>query len=311
VREHPKTFIRQFIPVFILAILLGMLTWLMLFKNNATVPEKLPAETATGIASITAQPTAALSFPSAVVATVAPPTATLSPTIEVVASPTPEPAPETLPAIAEELRGLITHGDRAGSKVALTFDVCQAEGELSGYDANIVQILSETNTPATFFLGGEWIRDHPANARELADNPLFQLGNHSWSHADLTSITSDQIEQEIALAQDELYKLNNRRNTLFRLPYGFFNDQVLKIIGDDGLYTIQWEVVSGDPDPNVSAAAMIDWVLQQVQPGSIIIMHANGRGWHTAEALPTIIQSLHDKGFTPVTIAELLNIPGP
>jgi peptidoglycan-N-acetylglucosamine deacetylase len=210
-----------------------------------------------------------------------------------------------------EQRRLITHGDRTTYMVALTFDICQAEGEISGYDAEIVRVLIEHNVSATFFLGGAWIRDHPENAQELASNPLLELGNHSWSHADFSEIDAQKMYQEIQLAQEQLANLTGRQNYLFRLPYGFYTEDALDFIGENGLHTIQWDVVSGDPDPNITAPVMVDWVLQQVQPGSIIIMHANGRGWHTAEALPDIIKSLRAQGYTLVKVSNLLGITPP
>jgi peptidoglycan/xylan/chitin deacetylase (PgdA/CDA1 family) len=77
------------------------------------------------------------------------------------------------------------------------------------------------------------------------------------------------------------------------------------------MYAVQWDVVSGDPVPNITAEHLRDWVLDQVQPGSIIIMHANGRGWMTAEALPGIIQALEQEGYTFVTISRMIEIPYP
>jgi peptidoglycan-N-acetylglucosamine deacetylase len=294
-RNNPKSFATWFLIIFIPIIFMVAFFWWLIYVNRqltspATIKTEAPAQE---IGTPTASQTIELPTPAA----------TETPTIEPTQS-----APQPL---AQDQRGLITNGNRADNKIALTFDVCQAEGELSGYDAGIVRILTETNTPATFFLGGEWIRDHESNARELANNPLFQLGNHSWSHADFSKISAEQMAQEIGLAQDMLSKLTGRQNNLFRLPYGFYNAEALKMLGDDGLYTIQWEIESGDPDPNIDAAAMTPWVLQQAQSGSIIIMHANGRGWHTAEALPGIIKTLRERGYTLVTISELLNIPGP
>jgi peptidoglycan-N-acetylglucosamine deacetylase len=213
-----------------------------------------------------------------------------------------------LPPITDSYPGLITNGDRSEYKISLTFDVCQAEGDLAGYDSEIIRVLNETQTPATFFLGGEWMRDHQAETLELASNPLFELGNHSWSHLDLSSLTPDEMKQEILLAQQYMYNLLGYQTNLFRLPYGTYNEDTLKVLRENGLYAIQWDNVSGDPDPNIDAERMTDWVLQQVQPGSIIIMHANGRGWHTAEALPAIIKSIRQQGYILVTISELLNI---
>lgn len=214
----------------------------------------------------------------------------------------------SLPPIPESSRALNTNGDRSEYKVALTFDVCQSEGDLAGFDTAIIQVLNETKTPATFFLGGLWMRDHQKETIELSNNPLFELGNHSWSHKDFSAITNDEMQKEILLTQQFMYNLVGYQTNLFRLPYGTYTDESLNIINDQGLYIIQWDDVSGDPDPNVNAENMTSWVLQQVQPGSIIIMHANGRGWHTAEALPRIIQSLNEQGYAIVTVSELLKI---
>jgi peptidoglycan/xylan/chitin deacetylase (PgdA/CDA1 family) len=214
----------------------------------------------------------------------------------------------TVSPVSPAPSGLITNGDRTEFKIALTFDVCQREGDLAGFDTEIIRVLNETQTPATFFLGGQWIRDHPQETQQLASNPLFELGNHSWSHLDFSAITRDEMNSEVLLAQQEMNKLGYQTN-LFRLPYGTYTDEALQIIAENGLYVIQWDVVSGDPDPNIDAERMTNGVLQQVQPGSIIIMHANERGWHTAEALPGIIQSLRQQGYEIVTIPDLLRIP--
>jgi peptidoglycan/xylan/chitin deacetylase (PgdA/CDA1 family) len=218
------------------------------------------------------------------------------------------PTQEFPSVIPERLRGLLTNGNRNENKIALTFDLCETEGDVAGYDSQIIQILNKTQTPATLFLGGLWMRDHQAETLELASNPLFELGNHSWSHADFSTISRDEMDQQILLAQQTMYDLLGYETNLFRLPYGTYTDEALNAINDQGLYIIQWDDVSGDPDPDIDAKEMTAWVLQQAQPGSIIIMHANGRGWHTAEALPRIIASLREQGYTLVTITELLDL---
>ena len=231
-----------------------------------------------------------------------------SPQIPIASSIPTLPVWSPLHPISDDNRGLLTNGNRSEQKVSLTFDVCQREGDLAGYDAEIVRILSETQTPATFFLGGLWMRDHQAETLVLANNPLFELGNHSWSHLDFSVITPEEMDKEILLTQQYMFELLGYQTNLFRLPYGTYNETSLNVIGENGLYTIQWDVVSGDPDPNINADSMTKWVLHQVNSGSIIIMHANGRGWHTAEALPVIIQTLRQNGYTLVTVSELLSI---
>jgi len=199
----------------------------------------------------------------------------------------------------------VCHGSRAKPLVALTFDACQTR-KLTGYDAKIVQILKETHTPATFFLGGRWMETHEEATKQLAQEPRFELGNHTYLHPHLTRLTDPEIREELAKTQAVMQKLTGRQARLFRAPYGEYDQRVLRIAKELGLTTIQWDVVSGDPDPEVSAAKMIETVTRECRNGSIIIMHANGRGWHTAEALPGILRRLRKAGYRFVTVSELL-----
>src|SRR5262249_13052896 len=81
-------------------------------------------------------------------------------------------------------------------------------------------------------------------------------------------------------------------------------------VGKNGLVGVQWDVSSGDPDQHFAATRMTAGVLGRVRPGSIILFHANGRGWHTDEALPKIVEGLHRAHFTFATVSELLQYPG-
>jgi len=239
--------------------------------------------------------------PSPVPPTVAP-TDVLSP----LASPTAalRPAPTLPPAEP----GLITHGDRSLPYVALTFDACQKPGKPTGYDAAIIDALVETETPATLFLGGLWMQSHPTQTQALAAQPLFELGNHSWSHPDFRELSPEEIGRELLRTQHMMYALTGRQPTLFRLPFGTYDDEALAIVARHGLRAIQWDVVTGDPDPNVSAEDIASAVTAQVRNGSIVIMHMNGRGWHTAEALPTLIERLRARGYRLVTVSQLLRL---
>lgn len=152
------------------------------------------------------------------------------------------------------------------------------------------------------------MRTHPEETKLLAANPKFELGNHSWSHPDFTKLSEEEMDQEIDKTEEMLFQLTGKHSRLFRLPSGSYNDQILHVIARHGLYTIQWDSVSGDPDPNFDAATILAEVQRTVQKGSIIIMHGNGRGYHTAEALPSIIDYLHGKGYTLVTVPQLIGL---
>jgi peptidoglycan-N-acetylglucosamine deacetylase len=237
------------------------------------------------------------------------PTATPQPSPSPTSTSTPPPVPTftpiptpTLPAV------LITSGDWVSPYVALTFDMCQDPLYPAGFDAAIVDILQQYGVPATFFMGGDWMRTHPDETKLLAGNPNFELGNHSWSHPDFTQLSEEQMSQEIEQTEDMLFQITGRHSRLFRLPYGFYNDQVTRVIAEHGLYAIQWDTVTGDPDPNFDAATILAEVQRTVRKGSIIIMHGNGRGWHTAEALPQVIEYLKSQGYTLVTVSQLIGL---
>lgn len=203
----------------------------------------------------------------------------------------------------------ITNGDRADPVIALTFDACQDPDLPAGYDDEIIRILIETDTPATLFLGGDWMRTHPDETRYLAAQPQFELGNHGWAHIDFATATVEEMIPEIERTQDIMWELAGRQPVVFRFPGGAYTEEALGVVAGSGVRPIEWEVVSGDPDPDITAERMIPWVVNQVQNGSIIIMHMNGRGWHTAEALPTIIEQLREQGFRFVTVSQLLGAP--
>src|SRR5512139_2733697 len=234
-------------------------------------------------------------------------TATLSPLPPSV-TPTETPRPRIAPTLPHADVRFIKHGDRDKPYVALTFDLCQKPELPSWFDRGIVDVLTKYDVPATFFMGGDWMRTHVEETLLLASNPTFELGNHSWSHPDLPGLNEEIISKEIVKTQNLLYQLTGKQARLFRLPAGLYDDLTLSVIAWHGLYTIQWEVETGDPDPTIDAARMNWAVRERIQNGSISIMHANGRGWHTAEALPEMIEYLQSEGYTLVTVSQLLGL---
>ncbi len=249
-----------------------------------------------------------------------PATATVLPTASWTPSPSPTPLPNLTftprPKHAPPLPHVdvryIFNGSRDTPYVALTFDLCQKPDNPAGFDQGIVDALVKYQVPATFFLGGDWMRTHPKETLILANNPLFELGNHSWSHPNMQELDEAQISQEVLKTQEMMYQLNGRQPRLFRLPAGLSDDLVLSVIAWHGLYTIQWDADTADPVPDNSAGNITKLVRERVKNGSIVLMHANGRGWHTAEALPLIIDYLRGQGYVLVTVPQLIGLdPAP
>jgi peptidoglycan/xylan/chitin deacetylase (PgdA/CDA1 family) len=243
--------------------------------------------------------------------------------------PFPNPSPKTiLPPVPAPWQGSIRGVDPLHGRkvVALTFDLCEAAGGISGYDANIVNYLRAQQVKATFFAGGKWLHSHPEKAMQLMADPLFEIGNHSWNHPHFQYLSAKAVADQILRTQAQYeflrQELGRRAQAqgidpgemekipslprAFRFPYGACTAEALSILARLGLVDIQWSIVTGDPDRHQYARRIVSVILNRIAPGAIIICHANGRGWWTGQALPLVIPKLKALGYEFVTISELL-----
>ncbi len=198
------------------------------------------------------------------------------------------------------------HGVRGEKKVALTFDACTTRAP-GPYDPDITAVLEAMHVPATIFVGGGWAREETPALLDLARNPLFEIGNHTFTHPHLTRLSDARIRDELLTTQAESAAVTGRGPTLFRPPYGEYDAHVLRGAADVGLTTVEYDLPSGDPDPRATSHALVSWVLREARPGSIIVMHINHRRFRTAEALPAIVAGLRARGFELVKVSELLH----
>src|SRR5262249_10481614 len=164
---------------------------------------------------------------------------------------------------------------------------------------------------------------HKPRAQQLLSDPLFEIGTHGWAHRNTRLLRGSDLQKEIlapsaayAAIRSELSQAQCAvpmrsavsaipdRPSLFRFPFGACNAESLAAVADGGLIAVQWDVATGDPSPHQSARAIADAMIRGARPGSIIVSHANGRGYHTGEALPLAIPALRAKGFEFVTDSE-------
>lgn len=210
--------------------------------------------------------------------------------------------------------------------VALTFDLCEKANEIAGYDADIVNYLRSNQIKATFFAGGKWLLTHPDKAMQLIADPLFEIGNHAWTHGNFAVINTEDMVKQITWTQYQYQRLRNLiveeymktgletlelekiplLPTAFRFPYGRCHTEALAVVNRHGLAAIQWDIVSADAARKQTAANIIRTVIHETKPGSIVIFHANGRGYNTSAALPSVINGLKNLGYQFVTVSELL-----
>ena len=209
-------------------------------------------------------------------------------------------------ASAEERR-IITAGPRACPAVALTYDLCPVR-DTPGFDAELVELLTSNRTPATFFMSGKWIKGHDPAVRQLLAVPYFEVGTHGNVHLHLSLHEAESQAREISGPVAMLKTTYGHQAKLFRPPYGEFNDATMALVKSLGLELILWTIKSGDPDPNLSAEMILTRLKRQLTPGSIIVLHANGKGRHTREVTRELITTvLPDKGLKPVTVSDLLS----
>ena len=215
------------------------------------------------------------------------------------------PSLKPLPPLHPVAADVIARPESAGQRVALTFDAC-ATLDRSFYDDRITRVLLQTRTPATLFISGRWAETHLRQMRVLAQNPLFEIANHSFSHPHMTEVPPERQREELLWTQQVLLSITGKLPRFFRAPYGELDPELAQEAARDGLRTVEYDFPSGDPDRHFTRERLVSWVLAKVRPGSIVVMHMNRRGWHTAEALPEIISGLRAKGFVLSQVGEMV-----
>ena len=180
--------------------------------------------------------------------------------------------------------------------VSLTFDAAWGDD----HTQTQLNILNRYNIKATFFLVSTWVDAYPGWVKTLADSGM-EVMNHSSTHPHLNQFSYAGVQAEVNGCSDKIQAITGVRPTLFRCPYGEYNDTVIRAIRDLGVTPIQWDVDSLDWSGN-SASDITNRVLSKVKPGSIILCHNDGA--HTTEALPEIIETLFARGYSIVPVSQ-------
>jgi peptidoglycan/xylan/chitin deacetylase (PgdA/CDA1 family) len=206
---------------------------------------------------------------------------------------------------ADPLPPVVRSGAAGCKQIALTFDLCPVRDPV-GFDAPLVDLLTRTHTPATFFASGRWMAKHDDRLDALLAVPYFEIGTHGAVHAHLHALARDGQAAEIAAPVKQLAAAHGRDATLFRPPYGEYDATTREVAATLGQTVVLWSAVSGDPHPHLSAGTMLASLRPQLRDGTIIVMHANGKGVHTRELVELLLPAIAAAGLHPVTVSELL-----
>ena len=110
---------------------------------------------------------------------------------------------QVLPPLPVQDEGTIRRVATKEKVAALTFDLCELSTMTTGYDAEIIDFLREKRIPATLFMGGKWMRSHSERAMQLMADPLFEIGNHGWSHGNFGIMSEKAMLEQIRWTQAE------------------------------------------------------------------------------------------------------------
>lgn len=188
--------------------------------------------------------------------------------------------------------------DRSDNKVAISFDAAWGNEQTE----TLLQILKDKNVTATFFLVGDWVEKFPDSVKSIAKHG-HDVENHSDTHPYMTQLSAEEKTSQLINCNDKIKKLTGKSPTLFRPPYGDYDNSVVKAAKDAGMYCVQWDIDSLDwKDP--SPSEMVQRITSKLTSGSIILMHNGAK--NTPEALPLIIDAVRAAGYEFVPISEIL-----
>lgn len=182
--------------------------------------------------------------------------------------------------------------------VSISFDAAWGNEDTQ----QLIDILSQYKVPATFFVVGERVDKYPESVKALHDAG-HEVMNHSNTHAHYPQLSADQVVADLNACNDKIEAVTGVRPTLVRLPYGDYDDSSVNAVRSIGMEPIQWDVDSLDWK-DLAAGEITQRVTSKVQPGSIVLFH--NAALHTPEALPAIIQTLLQEGYTFVPISQII-----
>ena len=207
-------------------------------------------------------------------------------------------AGKVVATVAEPREIPIYYVDTQEKVCSISFDAAWGNEQTE----RLLNTLDEYRVHTTFFLVRQWVEQYPDSVREIASRG-HDIGNHSSTHPHMASLTSTQQLEEITACNEAVQQLTGVCPTLFRAPYGEYDNKLVRNLREKGMYCVQWNIDSLDwKDP--PADEIVSRIRSKLRPGSIILMH-NG-ATNTPEALPMLIEAIQAEGYRIVPISELL-----
>ena len=188
--------------------------------------------------------------------------------------------------------------DTQEKQVAISFDAAWGADKTE----QIMQVLEEYNAGATFFLVGFWVDKYPEMVKAI-DEAGFEIGTHSNTHPDMAKISQENIAKELEISSEKIKAITGKEVSLFRPPYGSYNNDLINACSQRNLIPIQWDVDSLDWK-GLSAVDITSRVVDKVQNGSIILMHNNAD--NVVDAVKMVLERLINEGYKVTSVGDLV-----
>ncbi|RUT43797.1 delta-lactam-biosynthetic de-N-acetylase [Paenibacillus anaericanus] len=213
-----------------------------------------------------------------------------------------------LPSINEEgfksivdKHGAVFLGDTTRKEMFLTFD----NGYENGYTPAILDTLKAKKVPAIFFVTGHYVKDQPALVKRMAIEGHL-IGNHSWSHPDMSTISDAKIKEELESVKQGVTAITgNSEMTYLRPPRGIFNERTLRVTKELGYTNVFWSAAYKDWDVKAQKGSSYAFqkVVSQFHPGAVLLLHSISAD--NTEALGAIIDEARRQGYQFKSLNQL------
>lgn len=207
--------------------------------------------------------------------------------------------PESITKILDSFNSVYI--SKEAKTLYLTFD----EGYENGYTAQILDTLKQTNTPAAFFITGDYLKKEPELVLRMV-NEGHIIGNHTQNHPSMPSVAdAASLANEITALDDAFFELTGTHMHYIRPPKGEFSERTLAISKDLGYKSIFWSFAYADWERNSIKGAQYayDSIMPYLHDGAILLLHAVSSD--NANALPQIIADAHANGYSFKSLDEL------
>lgn len=197
--------------------------------------------------------------------------------------------------------GAFYTGDTSNKDIYLTFD----NGYENGFTDDILDVLKDKKVPAIFFVTGHYLKDQPELVQRMVKEGHL-VGNHSWRHPDLTTVSDQRLKEELTQVKEEFKRLTGEQDMMYlRAPRGIFSERTLALSQQLGYTNVFWSLAYVDWKINQQKGWQYayDNITSQIHPGAVILLHTVSKD--NADALAKVIDELRKEGYTFKRLNEL------